>query len=70
VDLRLTKTIRLGNSLRASLMAEVFNVFNYANYTAFNTQLSATSAATTSRFGLPTAADVSRQAQFGFRVTF
>ena len=51
-------------------MAEVFNVFNYANYTAFNTQLSATSAATTSRFGLPTAADVSRQAQFGFRVTF
>ncbi len=37
VDLRLTKTLRLGNSLRASLMAEVFNVFNYANYTAFNT---------------------------------
>jgi hypothetical protein len=70
MDLRLTKSFRFGNSLRASLIAEVFNVFNYANYTAFNTALSATSLSTTSRFGLPTAADVSRQGQLGFRVTF
>jgi hypothetical protein len=70
LDLRLTKTLRLGGTLKASLIAEVFNVFNYANYTAFNTSLSATSLSTTSRFGLPTAADVSRQGQLGFRVTF
>jgi hypothetical protein len=69
-DLRLTKSVRLGGTLRASLIAEVFNVFNYSNYTSFNTSLSATSLATTSRFGLPTAADVSRQGQIGFRVTF
>jgi hypothetical protein len=70
MDLRLTKSVRLGNSIRASIIGEVFNVFNYANYTAFNTSLSPTSLSTTSRFGLPTAADVSRQGQLGFRVTF
>jgi hypothetical protein len=70
LDLRLTKTLRFGSSVRAALIAELFNVFNYANYTAFNTSLSPTSLATTSRFGLPTAADVSRQGQLGFRLTF
>jgi hypothetical protein len=70
MDLRLTKSFRLGGSLKASFIAEVFNVFNYANYTAFNTTLSATAATTTARFGLPTAADVPREGQFAFRVTF
>jgi hypothetical protein len=70
LDLRLTKTIRLGPSVKASLIAEVFNVFNYANYMNFNTTLSATSASTTSRFGLPTAADVPREGQFAFRFAF
>jgi hypothetical protein len=70
LDLRLTKTFKIGGSLRADFIAEMFNVFNYANYMAFNTALSATSLSTTSRFGLPTAADVSRQGQLGFRVTF
>jgi hypothetical protein len=70
LDLRLTKSVKLGGSLKASLIAELFNVFNYANYTGFNTSLSATSAATTSRFGLPTAADVPREAQLAFRLTF
>jgi hypothetical protein len=70
MDLRLTKTVRFGGNLRASLIAEVFNVFDHANYTNFNTSLSSTAAATTARFGLPTAADVSRQGQLGFRLTF
>jgi hypothetical protein len=69
-DLRLTKTFKVGGSVKASFIAEVFNVFNNSNYTGFNTTLSATSAATTARFGLPTAADVPREGQFAFRVAF
>jgi hypothetical protein len=69
-DLRFTKTFKFGPSIRASFIAEVFNLFNVANYTGFNTSLSATSAATTARFGLPTAADVPREGQFAFRLAF
>jgi hypothetical protein len=70
LDLRLTKSFRIGPSVKASLIAEVFNVLNYANYQSFNTTLSATSAATTARFGLPTSADVPREGQFAFRFAF
>jgi hypothetical protein len=70
LDLRLTKSIRLGPALKASLIAEVFNVFNYANYTGFNTTLSATNASTTARFGQPNAADVPREGQLAFRFAF
>jgi hypothetical protein len=70
VDLRLEKTVTITGTLKAQLIGEVFNVFNHANYTAFNTTLSATSASTTALFGLPTVADVSRQAQLAFRVSF
>ena len=70
VDLRLTKSFKLGGTVKASVIAEVFNLFNYANYLGFNTSLSATSAATTARFGLPAAADVPREGQFAFRFSF
>jgi hypothetical protein len=70
LDLRVTKDVVLGGRLKASLMAEVYNLFNHANYTGFNTQLSATSAATTARFGQPSAADIARQGQLAFRLTF
>jgi hypothetical protein len=70
MDLRLTKSFSIGRSLKASVIAEVFNVFNYDNFTSFNTSLSATSAATTALFGKPTAADVPREGQFAFRLTF
>jgi Carboxypeptidase regulatory-like domain len=70
LDLRLTKSVRITPKLRAQLIAEVFNAFNYANYTGFNTTLSATSASTTSRFGQPTSADVPREGQFAFRFMF
>ncbi len=69
MDLRLTKGLRFGG-VRAQLIAELFNVFNHDNFTGFNTVLSATAPATTARFGLPTAADVSRQGQPGFKVSF
>jgi hypothetical protein len=74
VDLRLTKDVRLGGSAKATLIAEVFNLFNHANYGSYATSLSATNAATTALFGRPQQIDgnayVSRQAQLGFRVGF
>jgi hypothetical protein len=38
VDLRVEKAFPMFRGQRASLMAEVFNVFNFANYTAFDLQ--------------------------------
>jgi hypothetical protein len=69
-DLRLTKDIRLGPSLKASLIGEVYNLFNHANYTGYVTQLSATSAATTARFGQPSNASIPRQGQLAFRIAW
>ena len=74
VDLHLTKDIKLGGSARVQLVAEVFNLFNHANYGSYNTSLSPTAAATTALFGTPNqntgTAYVSRQAQLGFKVQF
>jgi len=78
VDLHLTKDIKFGGHEKAQLIGEVFNLFNHANYGAYNTSLSpAANTATTSAtstFGLPATAAgtayVSRQAQLGFRLTF
>jgi len=56
--------------LKLQLIGEVYNVFNHANYTGFATQLSATSAATTNRFGQPTAASIARQGQLAFRLAW
>ena len=70
LDLRLTKSFRLTPKLRAQLIGEVFNVFNYANYTAFSTTLSATNTSVNSQFGQPTAADIPREGQLAFRITF
>jgi hypothetical protein len=70
LDLRLTKDIKLARTLKVSLIGEIYNVFNHANYTAFKTTLSATSAATTAQFGQPSAADISRQGQLAFRVAW
>jgi hypothetical protein len=69
-DLRLTKTLKLQGAFRAQLYLEVFNVFNNANYTAFNTTLSPTAAATTAAFGKPTADDIPREGQLGFKFSF
>jgi hypothetical protein len=70
VDVRLTKDIKLGGTAKVSLMGEVFNLFNHRNYTGYFNQLNPTNAATTARFGLPSAASVSRQGQLGFRVAW
>jgi hypothetical protein len=68
VDLRVSKTIRMGGDLRATLLAEVFNVFNWKNYGNYNTQLDSPT------FGQPTAASgnayTPRSGQLGFRFEF
>lgn len=73
-DLRLTEDIKLGGSVRATLIAEVFNLLNHANYGSYSTSLSATNPAVTANFGRPQQAIgnafVSRQAQLGFRIGF
>ena len=74
VDLRLTKDIKLGGSMRVSLIGEVYNLLNHHNYGSYNTTLSATAAATTALFGQPVQntgnAYVPREAQFAFRFAF
>jgi hypothetical protein len=74
VDLRVTKDVSLGGARKATLIAEVFNLFNHANYGSYATSLSATSAATNAAFGRPQQVDgngyVPRQAQLGFRIGF
>jgi hypothetical protein len=74
VDLRMTKDLTLGGSRKATLIAEVFNVFNHANYGSYATSLSATNAAATALFGQQQQTDgnayVPREAQLGFRIGF
>jgi len=74
VDLRVTKDLKLGGARRATFIAELFNVFNHANYGSYATSLSATNAATTALFGQPQQTDgnayVPREAQLGFRIGF
>jgi hypothetical protein len=74
VDLHLTKDIRLKGSSRIQLVAEVFNVFNHANFGNYNLALSATAPATTALFGTPNqntgTAYIPRQGQLGFKVAF
>jgi len=74
VDLRLTKDLALVGSMKVSLIAEVYNLFNHHNYGSYNTSLSATAAGTTAVFGQPQQntgnAYVPREAQFAFRLGF
>jgi hypothetical protein len=67
IDLRLSKDFQLGR-VRATALAEVFNLFNHANYGAYNGQVNSTT------FGDPRQntgnAYVARSGQFGFRMTF
>jgi hypothetical protein len=68
VDMRASKTIRFAGNASVTLLAEVFNLFNRANYGSYNTQLDSAT------FGQPTASSgnayVPRSGQLGFRVEF
>jgi hypothetical protein len=73
VDLRLTKEVALVKRLKATLIGEVYNLFDHANYGSYNGVLS-TSAATLANFGKPQQntgnAYIGRQGQLAFRVSF
>jgi hypothetical protein len=74
VDLRVTKDVKIYGSLKGSFIAEIYNVFNRANYGSFNTTLSATNVAQTASFGQPVQnlgnAYVPREGQLAFRMSF
>jgi hypothetical protein len=63
LDLRLSKVVVLGGQ-RLELLAEVFNVTNARNWTAFDGVVS------NATFGRPTASGDPRQVQLGFRLDF
>ncbi len=68
VDLRFTKDLRLPGGIKLTGIAEVFNLFNHANYGAYNGQINSTT------FGQPRQqalnAYLPRVWQFAFKVGF
>ena len=68
VDMRLTSRLKIVNNVKVELLAELFNVFNWKNYGAYNTTL------TSAAFGQPVASSgnayVPREGQLGVRVVF
>jgi outer membrane receptor protein involved in Fe transport len=64
VDLRLDKVFRIGERQAVELTAQVFNVFNWDNYTGYN-QFIPPLPETNSDFGQPTREDPKRRLQFG-----
>jgi hypothetical protein len=68
IDLRASKRIKTVSNINVEVLAEVFNVFNWKNYGAYNVTL------TSPTFGQPIASSgnayVPREGQFGLRVTF
>jgi hypothetical protein len=73
VDLRLLKDIPLGGRVKISLIGEVYNVFDHANYGSYSGVLSST-ATTLAAFGKPQQnlgnAYVPREGQLAFRLGF
>jgi len=68
VDLRMTKELRLPRGMQVTGIAEVFNLFNHANYGAYNTQINSAT------FGQPRQQALNayfpRVWQFAFKVGF
>ena len=69
VDLRLDKVFRIGERQAVELTAQVFNVFNWDNYTGYN-QFIPPLPETNSAFGQPTREDPKRRLQFGASYRF
>jgi hypothetical protein len=64
IDLRLSKTIRVGTARSVTVFAEVFNITNHVNYGGY------IGTVTSSRFGEPTTAGPPRRTQLGVRIDF
>jgi hypothetical protein len=71
VDFALAKTFRLRESLTATFRAEMFNVFNHANFGLPTTgAITAAGAANASAGAITSTLTPSRQLQFGLRIEF
>ena len=64
VDIRATKTVKLGGRARAAVFWEVYNLFNADNFTSYVENLDSP------LFGLPTTAFEKRRQQGGIRIDF
>ena len=64
VDIRATKTFRLGGRVRAAVLWEVYNLLNADNFTGYVENLGSP------LFGLPTTAFEKRRQQGGIRIDF
>jgi hypothetical protein len=64
VDLRVSKTFRFGQGASATIFWEMFNTFNWTNFTAYEGLIESPN------FGFPTAAGDMRRQQLGFRLDF
>jgi hypothetical protein len=64
VDLRVSKTFRFGQRASATIFWEMFNTFNWTNFTAYEGLMESPN------FGFPTAAGDMRRQQLGFRLDF
>ncbi len=73
VDLRVMKEVPLGGRMKASLIGEIYNVFDHANYGTYSGALS-TNPAILANFGKPQQnlgnAYVPREGQLAFRLAF
>lgn len=69
VDLRLDKQFRIGQKQAAELSAQVFNLFNWDNYTGYNQFIPPLPEVSTT-FGDPTREDPKRRFQFGVSYRF
>ena len=67
VDLRAEKPLRLGNGQDLSLVVDLFNAFNNANYGCYNTTLQATP---NPNYGTPGCAGLGWRLQFGARYNY
>ena len=69
VDFRLARNFTIGGT-RAQLSAEVFNLFNWVNWSGYNGTLNDQAGNRRADFGLPSGALAPRQAQVGIRYDF
>ncbi|MEJ7812994.1 MAG: TonB-dependent receptor [Gemmatimonadaceae bacterium] len=70
VDLRLSRALPLGAAGRLHLSAEMFNVFDWTNWSSYGGQIGDRTGNALASFGQPTGAFAPRQAQLGVRYQF
>lgn len=70
VDIRLQRALLTRGTQKLTLMAEVFNLFNSENISAFGGQQFQANGQAVTTFGQSTGAFAARQAQLGFRLDF